>query len=1234
MRSISPRRSTLAAALVLAIAGWPPLSAASADTPPLRAAEDGAPESVRSHDITLVTGDVVHFTDLPGSRDVVTVEPAADSSGPVQVYTRGEDTYVVPSDAMPLLAAGRVDPRLFNVTDLVAMGYDDARADSVPLIATPSSVNRSATPPPAPAGSRTVRTLASIRSTVLSVDKERSRAFWQGIAPGGGTWSPASGVGKLWLDGRVEAALAASTAQVKAPEAWSKGFDGSGVKVAVLDTGADLDHPDLQGRVDEAKSFVPGEGVDDGNGHGTHVASTVGGSGAASGGAEKGVAPGARLLIGKVLADSGAGADSGVIAGMEWARAQGADVVSMSLGSNDSSGGDDPMSLALDALSADGGPLYVVAAGNSYSPGSIGAPGAAKSALTVAAVDAKDKRADFSSQGPLTGSHGLKPDLSAPGVGVLAAASQSVPGWSGGMYRSMNGTSMATPHVSGAAAVLKQRHPEWSGQRIKDALMSASHTTNGKPYETGTGRLDVETAVDTVIDATGSVPAAVYQWPHTGDVSSTRTVTYRNSGDGAVTLDLALDTADSAYSLSASSVTVPARGSAEVTLTLDPSRVPVDTTFSGRIAATDAATGKVVAHTGFALYKERELYDYTIKVTGRDGKPARDTVVVNSPHRSDPMYVNVDGETTLRLPPGDYTAWSFMEVPGDTSDGLGMALLLDPTTTVDAAHPSGEVRLDASRARRAYALPERESTSTQTILDFSRAYETGPVTSAFNWNSALLLPAAYDSLYLSPTQPVTKGSLDTLIHWRMREKALDAETGSGREIALTAQRNSPFHEGTSTLRTVYAGKGSTADYAGLDVRGKAVVVDRSTEVPIAERVRAASEAGAALLISVNDTRGRLYESATAGGSMPVASVMQRDGELLIAEARSGRGKLHVRQKEYPDYTYDLLQTFKGSIPDTPLVHRPEDDDLARVESTYNATPGTLGQGSRHFAPTWGPAVGTDEYERYSRAVTEFVAQHPAGLGTWYEQHAGSGTGAGFAERNVSASYTAGKRYRAAWFAPVTAPRLSDGSNYVAQQNVSGTFQWNVAMWSSGHDGHLGVGGTGTKTTLYRDGTQVATSNSQSGRAWNAPQGRYELVATGQRASAAWPTSTRTRTAWGFDYLPLPANGAVRADVPLLNLDYDVATDIQGKARAGHRLDLGLRSTTYTGEIAATAASLQVSYDDGATWRPAPLKRTGEGRWATVLQSPDDASSISLRATSEAPGGLSVEQEVIRAVLLK
>ena len=163
--------------------------------------------------------------------------------------------------------------------------------------------------------------------------------------------------------------------QIHAPQAWAAGFDGAGTTVAVLDSGYDATHPDLAGRVGATANFTEESSVKDGHGHGTHVASTVAGSGAASDGLRKGVAPRTTLMIGKVLNDRGSGQDSMVLAGMVWAVDQGADVVSMSLG-GDADDGTSPLAQAINELSATSDTLFVVAAGNNGSkPSTVTTPG-------------------------------------------------------------------------------------------------------------------------------------------------------------------------------------------------------------------------------------------------------------------------------------------------------------------------------------------------------------------------------------------------------------------------------------------------------------------------------------------------------------------------------------------------------------------------------------------------------------------------------------------------------------------------------------------------------------------------------------------------------------------------------------------------------------------------------------------------------------------------------------------
>ncbi|MCX4680421.1 S8 family serine peptidase [Streptomyces sp. NBC_01433] len=1215
-----------------------PAAGSATAAPGPRSAESRHEARVQSHDITLITGDVVHYVDGPGNQDTVTVDRPDGASGGVHVQQAGDDLFVLPDEATALLAAGKLDRRLFNVPALVRMGYDDAATGGIPLIATyPASRARAL--PAAPRGAEKVRTLDSIHGAALKADKDDARAFWSDIARTDKARSLANGIAKLWLDGRSEALLKESVPQVNAPQAWAAGFDGKGSKVAVLDTGIDADHPDVKDRILESRSFVPGEEVDDKNGHGTHVASTIAGSGAASQGVNKGVAPAADLLVGKVLSDEGSGADSGIIEAMEWAKAEGADVVSMSLGSPVPDDGSDPMSQAVDALSADGGPLFVIAAGNAYGAGTIGSPGSAQKALTIAAVDKQDNRADFSSMGPLVNSHGLKPDLSAPGVDINAAASQSVPGIEG-MYQSMSGTSMATPHVAGAAAILKQRHPDWSGQRIKDALMSSSKALpDYTPYEQGTGRLDVKAAIDTTIEATGSVEVASYNWPHSpSDPVTERTITYRNTGDKDVTLSLATDTDAAAYTLSTSTLTVPAGSTAEAVLSLDPSEVANNTQFSGQVLAKDAA-GTVVAHTGFALNKEQELYDLTLKLRDRAGRPMDGQVVFAA--LGDPQLgvVNVSGDTTLRLPPGNYTAWTAAEIDGDRADSKGIAFLAAPETILDKATT---VTLDASKAHKVSVRTPKETETRQLRYDMARTAPDGTVQ-----RDAYQIPLIYDQLWASPTKKVTQGGFSFLTRWRQGEELIDL-TADGHDVPAFVQGGSVVAEDSEQKLTgVFAGNGAAADYRGVNAKGKAVVVNRSDAVTPAERLAGALAAGAKALFVVNDGRGVAMESYVPYGeqtTIPVASVRKTAGGTLIKAAQRGK-KLSVDQKKFASYVYDLVDRHDGAIPDRSLAFAPSARQLAKVENTFYGHRTALGAGYRYDIPEYGPGLGFEEYEKFPGTRTEWVTPLP-GDSFWYENHSvlnADTSGTAHEMRSTDLDYKAGRTYRDDWFAPVTGPRLGTGY-WGPFRTAYNDIQFNITPWTDSGEGHSGSMPEDEYDTtsygFYQGDTLIKKGPGRAGYAWDlsAEKLPYRLVIDSVRDAGTWKTSIRTHTEWNFVSGALDGNGPDQADIPLLQLDYAVDTDLAGDVKAGKWTEVGLEAGTQAwldGAVKATKATLSVSYDEGKSWSAAELRKGSSGTWTAKFRTPrKGADSVSLKVRAEGPGGLAVDQEIIKAFGLK
>ncbi|MFL6124020.1 S8 family serine peptidase, partial [Actinophytocola sp.] len=378
------------------------VSTAAAPAAPTAAATATGPASAPAGPaaaVTLVTGDTATVTRDAAGNPRVRMTPAGDHPTSFTTLREGGDLYVVPS-SVERLVPDTLDLELFNVTGLLAQGYGDAATDSLPVIVRGSAGLRAAGGVPLP----------SIGATAVRVPKKGGFAT---------TLARAAGGTKVWLDRRVTAAdLDGNLTQIGAPQAWDTGLSGAGVDVAVLDTGIDANHPDLRGKVVAQANFTDDPTAEDGHGHGTHVASIIGGSGAAAGGARKGVAYGARLLSGKVLNAEGVGQLSWLIEGMEWAAAQGADVANISLGA-EAGDGDDPTAQALDALSKESGTLFVVAAGNDGPGfGSVATPGIAASALTVGAAYANGLPPYFSGQGPARGSYRAKPDITAPGVDI------------------------------------------------------------------------------------------------------------------------------------------------------------------------------------------------------------------------------------------------------------------------------------------------------------------------------------------------------------------------------------------------------------------------------------------------------------------------------------------------------------------------------------------------------------------------------------------------------------------------------------------------------------------------------------------------------------------------------------------------------------------------------------------------------------------------------------------------
>lgn len=991
-----------------------------------------------------------------------------------------------------------------------------------------------------------------------------------------------------------------------------------------------------------------------------------------------------------MLNNLGSGPASSIIAGMEWAAAQGADVISMSLGAC-CYDGTDPMSQAVNDLSGQYDTLFVVAAGNDTLPMTISSPAPADSALTVAAVDSQDRRASFSSQGPRVTNYGLKPDISAPGVSIVAAraAGTSLGTPVGDKYTTLSGTSMATPHVAGAAALLAQQHPDWSGQQLKSALISSSKEIDGNAYQIGAGRVDVARAVKQGVYSTGNLDFGILPTPY--DVPATKTITYVNTTQEPVTLAL---TASPRLSVP-ESVTVPANGSAPVTVSFD--TTGPRTWYQGSITAT---AGDLRLHNAVAAYLKPNRY----KLTARVVLPAGATDVRYNTWN----FLRLDDLDDLDLSNNAQFAPGAQSVGGSLDEGTyavqtsinwrdaqgnpQVTLLTDPQVEVRS---DVNVVLDARKATKASTRTPRASAAAET--------QTGYVQASAGGLRSLRVSAAsvYKQewgLWATPTKQVTVGQYlwrdDRLLTTPLVTMTAGGVVLDPKYLSLHVQ-DARFN-GVKRLPLVF----------GTPVKGAVVLLDVSDLCPatawtcragVLNRVLDAQKAGAAAVL-VYGAVGRAIPVDDAQDEIetpiPALTLPAEQGQALKDRLERGRVNLTVTGTATIPYVYSLSYPVEGRIP-TRLDKSVTSRDLYQFDSRYHAdAPGEL---DLRWGAAMKPARNLGSVKLTMRApgtLTEYVGPMQDGVlrtrGVSISYDAPADMNAfhrnGWLQSREDVLTRPGRRTDIFGAQPMVhaatrsiTPEMNDYYWQLCQACRSG----NVFMpWHIKDSDGLGGGSqTYYSTDILRgepqaklrmwgpDGKELPVEEGY----WlffiafiNVPYvvlpdqpGRYRLTESypapfkpqrwARTVESEW-TFTTGKPTNGFPYRPplgvgvhcgtwdtytrlgTPDKGSCEPNKQLY-LGYDLGLRLDNTLPAGraHEIKIsGYHHSYLSSDLELTSLKLSVSYDDGVTWQPVRTKKSARSEYTAVLTHPKTAGAVSLRTEGVDADGNTIKQTITRA----
>jgi hypothetical protein len=802
--------------------------------------------------------------------------------------------------------------------------------------------------------------------------------------------------------------------------------------------------------------------------------------------------------------------------------------------------------------------------------------------------------------------------------------------------------------VAGAAAILLQQHPDWHANEVRAALAStAAYNASVDAYSQGGGRIDVDRATRQRVFVSAGTVDAGYVAANAKNQRSTRTLTYRNTADAPVRLALeaqattqAGDPAPAAtLTVSPATVTVPPGGSATAEVRVELSGRPAGA-YNGRVTATGSDGSALGTTVGFV--KQGNEVQATFRAIDRNGHHNEAFLVLRSPRVPDaflPIAVPPGGSATVQLPQDDYSLLGYIRTPyGSTDANAELTVVADPELTVTQPNPT--ITYDARRAQPFdVRVPRDVDVNGLTVgLQTERPGLDQPIQDA-------LLFARGPSYGSVPKVPMSvlpfdrprrgHGELDS--YWSLVSPRARASVVSPkhRDVAVALMDGSARLDASAELPLVDLGDGTAADFDGVSLTGKLALVRQNTAIPIDDQAAAAASAGATALFVSGAQPGPYFDSVLSS-DIPVLAISRADGDLLRSLFGPGhRGvRIHLSGHSSSSYLYDLAFREHDRVGNT--VYRPHGHDLAQVRTTYYADDSRTQQ---RFWQNRTPAFDTicgycstsaREGEDWHGAVTrtEYVT---AGV-PWRESLLQDG----WLQWDAVRTYRGGVT-QASWAKGPIVPGVP--IRYGAVSTRAGDqLQLRLAGFTDAEPTHAAAEPywwfQGT-TTLSRNGESLGECRTfymlNCDVTVPADLATYTL-AVNDPAPIFSDAAQSSKTTWTFHSQP----GESR--LPLVDLDYDLPVSTTNTIRAGTWTSLHLGVIRQPGSTGGRldAPSVQVSYDDGATWRATEVRSAGAGQYRVSYRLPPRSATngfVALRVSAADAGRNSIVQEISRAYRL-